>query len=143
VYLSLPAERLPLLDGCADVVLCRNALDHMPDPGVALDEMWRILHDAGRLFMSVDIGGEPTPDEPTVFSVDSLRTVLAKRFEVTRLVESTPGHSGGRLGRVRLVAHRRPGGPQRLDKDRILRAYEARMTGNASDSDVAPVPHAP
>jgi SAM-dependent methyltransferase len=128
VYLSLPAENLPLLDGCADVVLCRNALDHMPDPGVALDEMWRILHDDGALFVSVDIGGAPTPDEPTVFSVKSLRTLLAASFDVTKLLESTPAHSGGRPGRVRLVARRKPHRRRSLDRTGILRAYEARLT---------------
>jgi ubiquinone/menaquinone biosynthesis C-methylase UbiE len=77
VYLSIGAENLPLLDSCADLVLCRNALDHMPNPEVALREMWRILHDDGALFASVDLGGAPTPDEPTVFSVESLRDLLA------------------------------------------------------------------
>src|SRR5215813_878660 len=28
VYLAVGAEDLPLLDGCADLVVCRNALDH-------------------------------------------------------------------------------------------------------------------
>jgi SAM-dependent methyltransferase len=128
VALSLPAENLPLLDGCADVVLCRNALDHMPDPGVALNEIWRILDDDGALFVSVDVGGEPTPDEPTVFSVDSLRALLAARFEVTKFVESAPAHSGGRPGRVRLVARRKPHPRDALDREAILLAYEARLT---------------
>jgi ubiquinone/menaquinone biosynthesis C-methylase UbiE len=45
VYLSLAAESLPLLDNYADLVICRNALDHMPEPHVALKEMSRILAD--------------------------------------------------------------------------------------------------
>src|SRR5215470_7629584 len=81
---ALGAENLPLLDRFADIVICRNALDHMPDPRVGLNEMWRILADDGALFVSVDIGGEPTPDEPTVFSVESLQKLLRERFEVVK-----------------------------------------------------------
>ena len=58
VYLSLGAENLPLLDDFADLIICRNALDHMPKPELALDEIRRILKDDGLFFASVDIGGE-------------------------------------------------------------------------------------
>jgi SAM-dependent methyltransferase len=126
VYLSQGAEDLPLLDESADAVLCRNALDHMPDPDAALGEMCRILRHDGALFVSVDIGGEPTPDEPTVFSVESLRILLATRFDIARLEESVPAHSRGRIGRVRLAAGKKPGATSSLDRDAILRAYEAR-----------------
>src|SRR5207247_7307690 len=43
LYLSLGAEDLPLLDRTADLVICRNALDHMAHPRAALKEMSRIL----------------------------------------------------------------------------------------------------
>ena len=52
IYLSVSAEDLPLLDNFADLVICRNALDHMPSPRVALKEMWRILRADGRLFVA-------------------------------------------------------------------------------------------
>jgi SAM-dependent methyltransferase len=127
VYLSHGAESLPLLDEFADLVICRNALDHMPDPGTALKEMWRILKDDGAVFLSVDIGGVPTPDEPTVFSVESLRDVLREHFEVTALTDHHPSHSVGRLGSVRIVARKARGMARSLDKEAILRAYEARL----------------
>ncbi len=127
VHLTLGAKDLPLLDGCADLVICRNALDHMPNPGLALQEMWRILHDDGALFISVDLGGAPTPDEPTVFSVESLCHLLKERFEVLTLVDNHPPHSRGRLCSVRVVAHKQPRASHLLDKDKILQAYEARL----------------
>ena len=68
VYLAMGVEALPLLDECADLVVCRNALDHMPAPQMALRQIGRILKAEALLFLSVDIGGIPTPDEPTVFS---------------------------------------------------------------------------
>jgi ubiquinone/menaquinone biosynthesis C-methylase UbiE len=127
INLALGAEDLPLLDGCADLVICRNALDHMPNPELALQEMWRILHKDGALFISVDIGGAPTPDEPTVFSVESLSDILRERFEVATLVDNHPPHSGGRRYSVRVVAHKKPRASHLLDKEKILQAYEARL----------------
>ena len=127
LYLSLGAENLPLLDDCADLVICRNALDHMPDPRAALGEVWRILRDDGAVFASVDTGGEPTPDEPTVFSVDSLRALLAERFDIVTMTDNHAPHSGGRLGSLRVVARKKPSTSQSLDKEQILRVYEARL----------------
>jgi SAM-dependent methyltransferase len=127
LYLSLGAEDLPLLDRAADLVICRNALDHMPDPRVAVGEMWRILSQDGALFVSVDIGGEPTPDEPTVFSVDSLGALLRERFEVVSFTDGHRSHSVGRAGNVRILARKIPDRSRPLDKDQVLRAYEARL----------------
>jgi SAM-dependent methyltransferase len=125
VYLALAAESLPLLDNCADLVICRNALDHMPEPQIALKEMSRILISDGVLFISVDIGGSPTPDEPTVFSVDSLRALLQQDFELVRLDDDYPPHSVGRVCSLRVVARRKPRASRPIDKEKILRAYEA------------------
>lgn len=127
VYLSLAAENLPLLDNCADLVICRNALDHMPHPEVALKEMSRLLSNDGALFISVDIGGVPTPDEPTVFSAENLRELLQQNFEVVRLGDSYPPHSVGRLCSLRVVARPKPRASQAVDKAKILRAYEASL----------------
>jgi SAM-dependent methyltransferase len=128
IYLSLSAENLPLVDRSADLVICRNALDHMPDPGVALKEISRILNDDGVLFISVDTGGVPTPDEPTVFSVESLRDLLLKEdFSIITLTDSHPPHSVGRTCSLRVVTRKKPRAGRLLDKDKILRNYEARL----------------
>lgn len=126
VYLSIGAEDLPLLDDCADLVVCRNALDHIANPDAALREMWRILRINGALFVSVDIGGAPTPDEPTVFSVESLSDLLQDNFEFQILTDNHPPHSAGRVCSVRLVARKKPRASTPLDKEGILNAYKAR-----------------
>jgi ubiquinone/menaquinone biosynthesis C-methylase UbiE len=128
IYLPVPAEDLPLLDEFADLVICRNALDHMVDPAVTVRELARILKKDGALFVSVDIGGAPTPDEPTVFCTESLSNVLNERFEIAKLIDSYPPHSKGRTFSVRLVARKKPLPTPALDKDQILRAYENRVT---------------
>jgi SAM-dependent methyltransferase len=127
VYLSLGAENLPLLDDFADLIICRNALDHMPKPELALDEFRRILKNDGVFFASVDIGGEPSPDEPTVFSVESLRALLDERFEVVTLADDYSPHSEGRVCRARVIARKKPRPSQRLNREMILRAYETHL----------------
>lgn len=129
LYLSMSAEELPLLDDVADLVLCRNALDHMPDPSCGLAEMRRILNGDGLLFVSVDIGGEPTPDEPTVFSRDSLAALVGESFDVYAQSFEHEPHSEGRDEGARIVARKKPGGSTALDREAVLRAYRARLPG--------------
>ena len=115
------------LDDFADLVICRNALDHMPNPEIALAEIRRILTSDGVLFASVDIGGAPTPDEPTVFSVESLGALIGDQFDVLTLDDDYPPHSVGRVCSTRIVARKKPGPVQALDKEAILRAYESQL----------------
>jgi SAM-dependent methyltransferase len=123
VYLSVGIEDTPLLDACADVVLCRNVLDHMHNPRLGLAEMWRILKPDGRLFLWVDIGGEPTPDEPSPFTRQGLMAVLEEHFEVLTLREHR-SHSRGRDYSLRILARNKPGASTTLDKQAILDSYE-------------------
>jgi SAM-dependent methyltransferase len=128
VQLSVGIENLPLLDACADLVICRNSLDHMRDPEEALKQIDRILKHDGAFFLSVDIGGEPTPDEPTVFSEESLIALLKTYFDMERLVDKKPPHSSGRTSRIRsLLQKRRGAAAATLDKNAILHAYIARL----------------
>jgi len=132
VHLPVGAENLPLLDDFADLVICRNALDHMPKPEIALAEIRRTLKGDGIFFASVDIGGAPTPDEPTVFSVESLRALVGEQFDLLTLADDYPPHSEGRVCSTRLVARKKPMPSQPLDKQAILRAYESHLTDAAS-----------
>lgn len=61
VYLAVAGEALPLLDACADLVICRNALDHMPDPQLGLQQISRILKEDAHVFLSVDLGENRHP----------------------------------------------------------------------------------
>ena len=40
---------LPFADGCADVILCTEVLEHVPDARVAISEMARVLRPGGRI----------------------------------------------------------------------------------------------
>jgi SAM-dependent methyltransferase len=127
VHLAVGIEELPLLDECADLVICRNALDHMANPQMALQQIGRILKEDGLLFLSVDIGGVPTPDEPIVFSVESLTALLQEQFTPVQQTDYHFSHSGWRDGSVRILARKRAQATARLDKEKILQAYMERL----------------
>lgn len=131
VHLAVGVEALPLLDACADLVICRNALDHMPDAPLALRQIRRILKEDAPLFLSVDIGGIPTPDEPTVFSSASLAGLLQEQFMIVRQTDYPVSHSGWRDGSVRILARKKPHASRGLDRGRILQAYMARLDEQA------------
>jgi ubiquinone/menaquinone biosynthesis C-methylase UbiE len=127
IYLAVDGQDLPLLDGYADLVVCRNALDHMPDPEEALKQIWRILKKDGTLFLGVDIGGPSTPDEPTVFSEEGLSALLRVRFDVLTQTKKHLPYSPHRSYSVRVLAQKKcqASGPP-LDKETILQAYMTR-----------------
>ena len=127
VYLAMSVDDLPLLDASAHLVICRNALDHVQDAAKALQQMWRILKADGELFISVDIGGFPTPDEPTVFSANSLTTLLQEKFEIVNRTNDEVPHSNWRPCSTRILARKKPLVGPALDKDEILQSYLARL----------------
>jgi hypothetical protein len=90
--------------------------------------MQRILKQEGRLFISVDIGGAPTPDEPTVFSVEELSTLVRSRFDVELLDNAAEPHSHQRTHSVRLLARKQAGSPPTLDRQQLLRTYMERLS---------------
>jgi len=131
VYLSMGAEELPLLSNYAHLVICRNALDHMHNPAAALKEIRRILNQDGILFLSVDLGGTPTPDEPTVFSAESLKDLLRQQqLEIINCVCDEQPHSGWRDSSMRITARKKSRSDLALDKEEILRRYTARLGDN-------------
>lgn len=127
IHLAVGIEEIPVLDDYADLVVCRNALDHMPNPAQGLQQIWRTLKSDGALFVSVDIGGVPTPDEPTVFSVESLRALLRNQFDIVKQTDDNPPHSPGRVCSMRLLARKQRHVRPALDKELILQAYMARV----------------
>lgn len=50
--LRCPAQSLPFDDGSFDVVTCLEALEFMPRPAIALEELMRVLRAGGLLFIS-------------------------------------------------------------------------------------------
>lgn len=124
LFLSLGAEALPLLDESVDVVVCRNALDHMPNPPADINQLWRVLKSDGLSFLSVDIGGDPTPDEPSPFTEDSLLPLLEERMEILKRRRDPKPHDEWRDYSVRILARKKGAPDVTLHKTSLLRRYE-------------------
>lgn len=129
LYLAVGAESIPLLDNYVDLVLCRNALDHTLNPDKVLSEVWRVLQDNGLLFLSVDLGGVPTPDEPTVFTKNSLSVLVRRHFDIQVQTEGHRPFAGPRQESVRMLLRKKILMTTDIDKDSILREYEGLLAG--------------
>ena len=82
IHLSVGAERIPLLSASVDVVVARNALDHVDDPGAVLAEVQRLLRPGGVLIANFDVGHTPTPTEPHSLSLPAVKHALAATMTI-------------------------------------------------------------
>jgi len=121
--LAVGIEDLPLMDEFADLVVCRNALDHMEDPPGGLREMWRIIKPAGNLFLSVDLGGDPTPDEPNPFAPGQVEDML-DLFQIQARSDGHRPHARWRDSNSRFLLKRIGNKVLSLDKAELITAYE-------------------
>jgi SAM-dependent methyltransferase len=97
-YLTCGAEALPLLGDSVDVVVARNSLDHVRDPGAVLSETTRVLRPGGTLILNVDIEGQATAEEPHAFTVEDVRRLLGPlEIERERVLPEPHGHVGRQL----------------------------------------------
>lgn len=64
--LKLDLQDIDLPDGCLDVVLTPHVLEHVPDTGRALSELYRVLAPGGRIFLQIPLPQAVTtvPTEP-------------------------------------------------------------------------------
>ena len=122
--LAVGIENLPLLDEFADVVVCRNAIDHVEHPEKGFDEMWRVLKPGAHLFLSVDFGGKPTPDEPNPFSPGQVEDMITGRFEMVARSDGHIPHAKWRDSNSRFLLRRIGKKAPSLDKAAVIEAYE-------------------
>ncbi|MBU2579806.1 class I SAM-dependent methyltransferase [Candidatus Parcubacteria bacterium] len=85
VYINLPAEKIPLLDGYADVVISRNSLDHVSDPIKVVKEIYRILRTNGYFVLNVDINHPSTIAEPHKITQSMIKKIT-QDFELIRKI---------------------------------------------------------
>lgn len=71
---------LPIMDGVADVVLCTEVLEHLPNPQICANETYRILKKNGVAFISVPFiyPVHADPYDFQRFTADGLRQLLDK-----------------------------------------------------------------
>ena len=105
VYLSCPAEAMPLRSASVDVVISRNNLDHVDDPVKVLAEVKRVLRPGGAFILNVDIDHSPTVTEPHRIDLASLRAWLVP---LTIEREQLWPHSHGMDGRAVVLVAMKP-----------------------------------
>jgi SAM-dependent methyltransferase len=95
IHLSVGAERIPVLSSSVDVVVVRNALDHVDDPDAVLAEIQRLLRPGGSLIANFDVGHTPTATEPHTLRLDAVKEALgAMTIEHEQAWERAHGFDG-------------------------------------------------
>jgi SAM-dependent methyltransferase len=95
IYLSVGAERIPLLSSSVDVVVARNALDHVDEPRAVLAEVQRLLRAGGTFIANFDVDHTPTTTEPHRLSLEMVKRALrAMTIEHEDVWERSHGFDG-------------------------------------------------
>jgi arsenite methyltransferase len=117
-FIQGDAERLPVADGCFDVVLCECALCTFPDQRRAVAEFRRVLRPGGRLALS-DVVVESGP----------LATALTRAIATIACIDGALSSVGYRrlLGQGGLTVQRSESRPQ--DAEAFVRRIEDRLRG--------------
>lgn len=100
-------EDMPYMDGCFDIVVTTDVLEHVLDLNVALSKIMRVLKEGGVLIVRVpykeDLKGYLHPDYPydlvhlRNFDENNLRILFEKIFNVEVLEWTLAGYKSGRL----------------------------------------------
>jgi SAM-dependent methyltransferase len=95
------ALRLPFRDGVFDLVISQEAVEHVPDPFLAVREMARVLRPGGRLYLQAPfiIGYHPGPEDYWRFTRAGMRQILEQAELSCERVERAVG-SGTALYRI-------------------------------------------
>ncbi len=73
VYLNCLSHKRPFLNEFADIVISRNALDHVGDFESTIDEIYRVLKPHGEILLSMNLRYIPTINEPQVITEERIR----------------------------------------------------------------------
>jgi len=83
-FIGAHSDSLPFPDKSFDCVILSELLEHVPDPGVTLDEAWRVLIDYGTLLVTCPLDEEkwlvdatlPNPLHVRSFNIEEMQTLL-------------------------------------------------------------------
>lgn len=98
IYLSCGAESIPLIDGIADVVISRNALDHVDNFDASIHEIHRILRPGGEIRLSISYQERYAVTEPIRIDDNVIRASFDKRFSYEIIKRFPKDHDSGITG---------------------------------------------
>jgi SAM-dependent methyltransferase len=87
---------IPVEDARFDRILCNQVLEHLPEPGRAMDELHRVLKPGGRVFLSVPLFYEEhqKPYDFYRYTQFSLRRLFEEHGFVIMRIEWLEGYLG-------------------------------------------------
>lgn len=129
------AAELPFLDASFDLVVCRAALHHFPDPERPVAEMARVCRPGGRVVVSDMVA--PTPDLRAPFdelhrALDPSHASALVESELAELVTSTVGPLTHRETPTPLVLPIDLVLTDAADRDAVVSALRTELGGGAS-----------
>jgi len=80
IYLNCPSHKMPFLNGFADVVVSRNALDHVDDFETTVNEIYRVLKSGGEIILSINLRLVPASTEPQVLTMGKIKKAFFNKF---------------------------------------------------------------
>jgi SAM-dependent methyltransferase len=92
-FLCSSADRLALSDGCVDIIVSFETIEHVPDDYALIEEFHRVLRPNGQLIVSTP-NQWPLKDTPfhiREYDRDSFVTVLETRFDCLELYNQNSG----------------------------------------------------
>jgi ubiquinone/menaquinone biosynthesis C-methylase UbiE len=84
IYLSCQSDEIPLLDNFVDVVISRNALDHVDDFEKTIIEIYRILKPGGQIYLSINSKPIAYATEPQILPWQRISAALKGKFKFTK-----------------------------------------------------------
>ncbi len=87
------AHALPFRDGCVDVILFKNVLEHIRDPDKVMEEIWRVLKPGGTLYIKIPFlqPFHAVPDDFQRYTVSGIRQMLKEYEELNFDISVGPG----------------------------------------------------
>ena len=92
-FLCSSADRLAMPDGCVDIIVSFETIEHVPDDYALVEEFYRVLRPNGQLIVSTPNQWplKDTPFHVREYDLDSFVNVLKPRFDCEEIYNQNSG----------------------------------------------------